>query len=408
MYMSGRRSAPNRKSVILLASMCDDASHREAAVQVLLQARTRGFTTHLVADSTYLSQSPEINEVADILSQAEITDICQTSVWASRLRRVSDPIAVFGVSEITAEAVSKLAWEMGLPGGGPLPHGQGADGRGNGISHVPSSQCHSLTEVLDFHQGLREGCPIRLTGDFSPRLSSIADNPQDLESLFHALRAWGPVLSEEAGAGAEYTVEGFFRDGVPQVIAVAERQRLDVPPFTETGVVLPARVSDAAKERIERSATSVLTDMRLSAGLFHVEVQCDDHQVVVRDVQTHHGEKWTHALLAHAIPGIELWGVVLDDIAGSSSPGPLPTLTQAVALRYLTGIPGRGIREDLWGRLLSHPDVVRAELTTPFQGGDSPPSFSEVPHGMFIVEAPSPGEASERARQVAALVGARS
>lgn len=395
MHTSGWGTAPGRRSVVLLASMHDGASHREAAVRTLLQARARGLITHLVADNAYLSQSPEVNEVADVLSQAEDTDIRQSSVWASRLRRISYPIVVFGVSEFTADAVSELAGEMGLPGG-----------RRDAAPHVRSARCHSLTEVLDFYEGTRDGGPIRITGGRSPRLSSLADSPQDLESVFHALRPWGPVLVEESGPGAEYTVEGFFHGGVPRIITVAERQRTSEPPFTETGTVLPAGVSDTTRKRIERSATSVLTDMGLSAGQFHVEVRCDDHQVVVRDVQTHHGEKWTHALLAHAVPGIELWGVVLDDLAGLPPEGAVPAPARAVALRYLSGIPGRGIREDRWSRLLSHPDVVRAELTDPSRDGAGPPSSTEVPHSMFVVEAPSQGEASERAREIAAMVGA--
>lgn len=157
MHMSKRGVALSRKSVVLLASMRDDASIREAAVQTLI-------------------------------------------------------------------------------------HGQRAEGRGDGIPRVhhpgATASPRSGTSTEGFGRGARSG-PREISRPGSLRSRAT----HRTWSRSSTLSAGGPGLSEETGVGAEYTAEGFFHDGVLPITGGAERQRMNVPPCTETGELLPAGVS---------------------------------------------------------------------------------------------------------------------------------------------------------------------
>jgi hypothetical protein len=108
-------------------------------------------------------------------------------------------------------------------------------------------------------------------------------------------------------------------------------------------------------------------------------------------------------MLPHAIPGCDVFGLLLDDALGRPAAAP-DRPGRAAASRYLTPPPGRLVAVEGWDEVLAAPDLLYAELTVrpgdeirPFRSG-----HDRV--GAVVVGADTPAAARESARLLASSV----
>jgi formate-dependent phosphoribosylglycinamide formyltransferase (GAR transformylase) len=233
---------------------------------------------------------------------------------------------------------------------------------------------------------------------------SKVERIEDLATAIAGLPTADPFLVEQFVFGSEFSAEGVFLGGAPKVLAVTAKQTLPPPNFVEAGHVLPAELPAEVRGEIERQVQAALTALGLRFGVFHVELWLTDAGVVLGEVHPRPGGDWLHMLLGHAIPDLELFGLILDDVLGRP-PRRVLTPTRAAAAFFLTPRPGRLVRIDGWADVLAHPNVLHAELTVEPGQVIGPVRESSDRSGVVVVGADTPASARELAVQLTSSVG---
>jgi biotin carboxylase len=276
---------------------------------------------------------------------------------------------ILGVREMAQGATAEIAAALGLPGNPP-----------HAVSRVRTKDlCRAALAAAGFRQPEVRLClEAADAGDFLRRTNgpwvvkprdgmgsqgvSRVDGPADLDRALAGLPTSGPFLVEQFVEGPEYSVEGLFLDGVPTVLAVTEKEKSEPPYFVELGHVLPAPLPAETTERIGKEVAAALLALDLCYGLFHVELWQDSQGIVLGEVHVRNAGGWIHRMLAHVIPGLEMFGLVCDNAVGR--PVALPAApSRGAAARFLTAPPGRLAAVEGWDRVRSHPAVIYAELT---------------------------------------------
>jgi biotin carboxylase len=214
-----------------------------------------------------------------------------------------------------------------------------------------------------------------------------------------------PFLVEQYVDGPEFSVEGAFLDGEPAILAVTAKEKVAPPHFVEIGHVMPAPLPAPVREEVERCVGGALRTLGLRTGGFHVEVWLTPDGVVLGEVHGRFGGDWIHRMLEHIVPGLDLFGLLCDDMlpgAHPRRPAPTPLVpVRGAAVRFLTPPPGKLVAVEGWERILAHPDVLHAELTV--REGDviRPVRRSGDRAGHLLVGAADAERARRLARELA-------
>jgi glutathione synthase/RimK-type ligase-like ATP-grasp enzyme len=226
---------------------------------------------------------------------------------------------------------------------------------------------------------------IRGEDDIEPALARLAMTPP---GAFGSLSSDAPFLIETFVEGAEYSAEGVMVGGTAQVLALTQKQDVD---FIETGHRVPASLSPAQEEAATRAVTGALREAGIARGIFHVEFWLNDGGVVIGELHDRPGGDYIHLLVEYARPGLELYGMLVDDLL-SRDPGQAPAMTRAAAAQFLICPPGRLGAVSGWDELTSNPAVLTADLSIAPGDTVAPVADSWGRHGVFVVGGHSPEE----------------
>ncbi|HEV2783896.1 MAG TPA: ATP-grasp domain-containing protein [Actinophytocola sp.] len=380
--------------------------------KAIRQAHARGLRVHLTDQQEALDASPGMVALADTVSAVDFTDPAGCAVWAKQLRDTGDvPDIVVSPREYAQIAVADVVDELGLPGnsGEVVRRIRSKDAcrewlREAGFAQPRLAVCGSAAEAAELiGHGCGGGPWIVKPRDAMGSLGvSLVRDPAELDAAVAALPRPGPFLIEEYVDGPEYSVEGVFLSGQPVVLAITEKKVLGPGAFVEVGHVLPAPLPEPRRARIEREVRVALRALGLRFGLFHVELWWTADGPVLGEVHGRPGGDWIHLLLGHAIPGLELYGLIYDDLLGAP-PGPL-ACTRAAAVRFLTPPPGRITSITGFGEAAAHPAVLRAscDVAVGHHIGPLRDSFDRA--GVLVVGADTVPEAERLATDLAAAV----
>jgi biotin carboxylase len=97
-----------------------------------------------------------------------------------------------------------------------------------------------------------------------------------------------PLLAEEFIEGKEYSVEGFTYKGEHHIIAITEKFKNNST-YIETGHLMPARLSQSAKEKISSYVKNCLTALGVNTGLSHTEVIMNEKNIALVETHTRGG-----------------------------------------------------------------------------------------------------------------------
>ena len=374
----------------------------------LAQARARAVRTHMTNQEPTLAATGAVAEVADEVSAVDFEDPAASAAWAARRVAAGERFdVVLGVREMAQLATAEIAEALGLPGNPPAAVHRvrtkdacRAALAAAGFTQPAVRLCRNAGDAEEFLRDTAGPWVVKPRDGMGSEGVSLVDGPADLPRALAVLPDGKPFLIEEFVSGPEFSVEGVFLGGSPTVLAVTAKEKAEPPFFVEVGHVLPAEIPTEARADIERQVTAALTALDLRYGLFHVELWQTPDGVVLGEVHVRNGGGWIHRLLAHAIPGLEMFGLVYDDALGRPVDKPSAPVRGA-ATRFLTAGPGRLIAVEGWDRVLAHPSVLHAELTIapgavirPLQsGGDR--------LGAVVVGADTPAEARTLARELA-------
>ena len=384
----------------------------DLATRALTQAHLRGLRTHVTNRASVLAETPSIVELADAVSDVDLSHPGETADWAKYRVAEGDRIdAVFGLHEMAQVEAAETAEAVQVRGNPPEAVRRArtkdlcrATLAAAGFAQPAVRLCVSTQDAIAF-LGKSTGPWIIKPRDAMGSVGvSIVADPADLPVALALLPDPGPFLAEEFVEGKEFSVEGVFLGGVPTVLAITAKQKTPLPYFVEIGHVLPAELAEEDRHEIQRQVGAALTTVGLRTGGFHVELWLTPGGIVLGEVHGRFGGDWIHAMVEYAIPGLELFGLVFDDLLGRVNSHACLQPTRGAAVRYLTPPPGRVTSVEGWDDVVTHPAVLHAELAV--GPGDVVPAVrrSSDRVGLVVVGADSPAQAERLALELTSAV----
>ncbi|MFC9927908.1 ATP-grasp domain-containing protein [Streptomyces sp. NPDC127190] len=403
---------PNPSTLLLVGGARAIPLSIDMTVQALSQAGSRGIRAHVTSEAASLAGTPDVVALADAASAVDFSQPGTTAQWAADRVAEGDRFdLVFGIQEMAQTAVAETAEAIGAPGNPPevIRRIRTKDACREALAAAGFPQpavrlCADQAEAAAF---LRETAgpwivkPRDAMG--SVGVSQVSD-PAQLPAALALLPSAEPFLVEEFVEGPEYSVEGVFQGGKPTILAITAKEKVAPPFFVEVGHVLPAELDPAVQTEIEQQVGDALTTLGLRFGGFHVELWLTPAGVVLGEVHGRFGGDWIHRMLAHAIPGLELFGVIYDDMLGRADTSHELRPVRGAAARYLTPPPGRLTAVEGWDEVRAHPAVLYAALTVEVGDRINPVQKSGDRVGVVVVGADTPAAARELALELTSSV----
>jgi biotin carboxylase len=379
----------------------------DMATEALAQAAARGLRVHVTNTAEVLAATEDVVGKAAARSTVDILKPGVSAAWAKAPDREHFD-AVYALQELAQVAVAETAEAIGAPGNPPEAvhrvRTKDACREALAAAGFPQPVVRLCADEADAEAFLREhaGPWIVKPRDAMGSVGvSLVTGAAQLSAAIALLPDAKPFLAEQFVDGPEFSVEGVFLGGAPKVLAVTAKEKVPPPFFVETGHVLPAPLPDARRREIEAAVSAALTTLGLRTGGFHVELWLTPGGIVLGEVHGRFGGDWIHRMLAHAIPGLELYGLVFDDMLGRPVTGVPLEPSRGAAVRYLTPPPGRLAAVEGWEQVLAHPAVLHAELSVGPGDEIRPLHRSGDRVGFVVVGAGTPEAASALAADLA-------
>ncbi|GLZ38114.1 argininosuccinate lyase [Actinokineospora sp. NBRC 105648] len=394
--------------MLLVGGASPIASSRDIVGDALRQARDRGVRTHVLGRPDQLAATAEITALADAVSAADPEDPADCARWArAEAARGTRFDLVLGLRDPVLAATAACAEVFGVPGNPPEAIARTRDKdvcraalAAAGFPQPAVRLCRDEAAAAEFLAASRGPWVVKpRAGMGSVGVRGVA-GPDDLPAAVAGLPDREPFLVEEFVSGPEFSAEGVFLGGAPRVLAVTAKDKLPPPWFVESGHVLPAELPEHRRAEAEKAVCGALTALGLRSGVFHVEFWLRAGEVVLGEVHARPGGDWLHRLLTAAVPGLELFGLLYDDLLGVGPPADLRP-TRAGAVRFLVAEPGELLDVAGWDRVRLHPAVLHADLSV--HPGDvvAPVRDSGGRAGVVVVGAADPAAAAALADDLA-------
>ncbi|MGW1642321.1 ATP-grasp domain-containing protein [Streptomyces lavendulae] len=375
----------------------------DVVATAIAQARSRGMVTRLMSHAADIPHTPRAVELADAVHAIDFTDADAAVAWSAELAGGDPrPRVVFTGREPALGPAARMAEALGVAGNPPwsVDTVRNKDAcreflAGAGFRQPAVRLCRDRAEAERAMGETRGPWVVKpRVGGGSLGVSKVSD-PAGLPAALDLLPDEGPFLVEEFVEGEEFSVEGLFLGGTPHVLAVTAKRKLPPPYFVEVGHSLPAPLPEPVTREVTETVAKALTALGLRFGLFHVELWLTADGIVLGEVHSRLAGGYIHRMLAHAVPGLEMFGAVFDDALGRPPAAADLSCTRAGASRFFTPPAGRLVRVEGWEEAAAHPAVVAAELRV--APGDVIPSYrhSEERVGALAVGADTVEEAEE-------------
>lgn len=403
--------AGRKPALLLLGSDQPAGVGGDITSRAVLEGRSRGLFTHLTDRPRFLAETLVQRALADDYSVIEFSDDIELSREVlARIGSRSHFDVVFDVGADTEVAAATIAAGLGAPGNDPAAVRRLRDKdlcraalAAAGFPQPGYRVCADLPAAVDFLRQSRGPWIVKSRRPANARGVYKVSGPAELAAAVARLPRSGSFLVEEFVQGREFSVEGLFIDGAPQVLAVVEKQFDEAHGYREVGHVLPAALPARRTADIHQMVTAALRALGLTFGIFHVELWLTDEGIVLGAIHIRPGGDWIHVLLGYAIPGVELFGCVFDDALGRPAQR-LPVATRAAAVRFVAAPPGRLVVVEGWDRILEHPAVLRAELGVEAGEAVGTPYWPDDRAAAIVVGAETAAFAGALATDLAALV----
>ncbi|ATW47337.1 ATP-grasp domain-containing protein [Streptomyces peucetius] len=375
----------------------------DVVAMALEQARSRGMVTRLLSHPDDIPHTQRAIDLADSVHALEFTDAATAVAWSAE-HAADDPRprVVFTGREPALGPAARVAEALGAAGNPP-----------SSVDTVMNKDaCRTFLARAGFRQPAVRLCQNRQEAEqamretrgpwvVKPRVGggslgvSMVSHTRDLPGALDLLPGEGPFLVEEFVEGEEYSVEGLFLEGSPRVLAVTAKRKLPPPYFVEVGHSLPAPLPEHVGRCVTDTVTEALKALKLQFGLFHVELWLTADGIVLGEVHARLAGGYIHRMLAHAVPGLEMFGAVFDDALGRPPTAAALSCTRAGASRFFTPPAGRLVAVEGWEEASAHPAVVAAELRVAPGEVIVPYRHSEERVGALAVGADTVQEAEE-------------
>lgn len=226
---------------------------------------------------------------------------------------------------------------------------------------------------------------------------SLVDRPAQLAGAISRLTPGVPFLIETYVPGAEFSAEGVLLDGEPMVLALTGKRTGDR--FVETAHRIPAALDETTARFASAEVARALRAVGVTRGVFHVEFWVHEGVVTLGEIHARPGGDFIHAMVEHTRPGLELYGMLIDDLLGEPA-GSVPERTAAAGADFLILPAGRVNAVHGWDEVLADPALLVADLAV--RPGDrvGPVRDSGDRHGVLVVGAANSQEVDASLRRL--------
>ncbi|MGW1465042.1 ATP-grasp domain-containing protein [Streptomyces sp. NPDC002308] len=398
----------NRPTLLLVGGARAVTVSVDSVLDALAQARARGIRTHVTAPAAALAAVPAVLEAADAVSAVGFTDPDVTARWATTQAAEGRPIdAVYALQEMAQVTVAETAEAVGAQGNPPgtVRRIRAKDLCRTALAEAGFRQprvrlCDSRAQAEEFLAEVPGPWVVKPRDAMGSAGVSLVETADRLAAAIDALPDPGLFLIEEFVHGPEFSVEGIFLEGRPRVLAVTAKDKAQPPFFVEVGHTLPAPLGSKDEARVHESVTAALDALGMRTGAFHVELWLTPDEVVLGEVHGRFGGDWIHRMLAHAIPGLEMHGLIFDDMLGRPLDASGLTASRGAAVRYFTPPPGRLVSLRGWEEVRRHPAVLYSELAVAAGDEIAPLRRSSDRVGLLVVGAEDGRTAEALAREL--------
>ena len=378
------------------------------------QARSRGLKIWLTDTEENLANAPELVAAADMVTPLSYRDREACVAWSIEQARTTSFVGDYSYREFAVETVAAVSEALGLPGNAledvarvrnKLACRQALHKRG--FRQPAIALCSSLHEAKAFIAAHPTGpwiikppaamgsagvSLIHNIAELEQAMSYLAKSCDALASNFreqgiveeNLLRAaTEPFLIECFQHGEEYSAEGVFVYGQPHVVTATAKSTFGPPHFVENGHSIPAELDPGVFRKVKETVESALLALNLKWGQFHVEFWLDNGEVVLGEVHVRPGGDFIHYMTQY-VTGIELYGVVFDQMLGRPVDMTKYQPQRGAAIRFLTLPPGRITAISGWEEVIRDPHCLVAELNLKV-GDHIGPIYSSTDRHTFIV-----------------------
>lgn len=391
---------------------------RDQIRRLCTQARRRDLRL-LGADTPANLQRADTGELAamDETVALDVHDAAACREWAAQTRPSVD--AVCTIRELSVLATAEIARELGLAGNHPevVLRLRNKDLsrqrlREAGFNQPHTALCRTAEEAERFMADSGRGPWVVKPRDGLAGIGvTRIDTPQELPAALtrfgsppSALGTLTPspyFLIETFVEGQEHSAEGVMTGGAPQVLALTRKTVGER--FVELGHRVPADLGDGLAERAADTVARALTAVGVTHGIFHVEFWVTDDGIMLGELHDRGGGDYIHALVEQTRPGLELYGMLIDDLLGRS-PASLPAPVGAARAHFLTAPAGRLRAVHDWDRLVRHPAVLASHLQVAPGDVIGPATNSYTRPAVFVISTEKADEVDDLAASLASQV----
>ena len=365
--------------------------------QLILQAKARGYTTHVFA-----WQCGDVGErTADyfypisIVEKERILEIC----------RAIAPVGVCSIaSDLAAITVNFVAEGLGLTGNGMASALAATNKHLMRLAFerhgLPSCRSILVEEGADL-AALPLAYPVivKPTDRSGSRGICKVTEPAALAEAVAFARAPSfekKVLVEEFAEGREYSIEYLSWQGEHHFLAVTEKFTTGAPLFVETGHLQPPKhMDEKTLSEIRALVPRILDSLGVRFGASHTELKIDDAGTIrIIECGARMGGDCIGSDLVPLSTGVDFVGAVIDTACGRAPDLKPKHPGKVAAIRFLFTQADLDALEKIRG---THPEALyRVSEILPFDGHEI--CDSSTRYGYYILTADTPEQMTEMLR----------
>jgi phosphoribosylaminoimidazole carboxylase (NCAIR synthetase) len=291
--------------------------------RLITEAGKRGDKLVIVDRADNLASVPAAHPAIAASVEADFANV--DAVRAALVPYLGKTDAVIGFREYSLLPTAILAREYGTPWNNvqavetcrhkdqtrELLHSQG-------FNQPSVRRFASRADALGYLGSLRSPVIVKPRDAFGSQGVCLVRSPGEIPSAVdQGFSFSSEILVEDYVVGSEYSVEGVFVNGTPQILASTKKTVTPPPRFVELQHEQPSNLAPETESLLHTTVVSAVSAVGLTHSLFHVEAWVTDSgEIVCGEVHGRVGGDWIHALTSYRRPGLEIFGVVLDDVLG--------------------------------------------------------------------------------------------
>lgn len=308
---------------------------------------------------------------ADVGAVADIVDVAAVRVVAERER--AD--AVVPVNDYGVPTAAAVAAALGLPGISPeaahLATDKAAMRERWAAAGVPGPRVAVARTREEFAAAVDAiGLPVILKPAHgiggASRGVVVVRSPDELDAAITFAQSFytdpTTLVERFIEAEVEHSVEVLVHDGVPHVLAIADKVKSPLPWRVDRTVLYPTALDDARRARVATTACRAVEALGLTVGAAHVELATTRDGCELFELGARCGGGGTPEPIMPWVTGVEAFVEQVRLLAGDAPSALAPRVSRGAAYHFLMPAPGLVASVQGLAEVQAMPGILDAEV----------------------------------------------